>query len=121
MDLFAEVFMRAIEDDDARKIVFHGAFIAWMAKAKRHPCDARLFGEAVAGLTFEELRGFVMWGRNGGGFRTEVYLGGTCMSDSMVYQRFDAMGLLTQDGVRGTQFFSEIGKALVEECKNDEI
>lgn len=121
VDLFAEMYMRAVEDDDSRKIVFHGAFIAWMAKEKRRPCDARLFGDAVARLTYEELRGFVMWGRNGGGFRTEIYLQGTSLTDNVVYQRLDPTGLLKQDGVRGTQFFSEIGKALVDECKHDEL
>ena len=121
VDLFAEMYMRAVEDDDSRKVVFHGAFIAWMVKEKRHPCAARLFGDAITQLTYEELRGFVHWGRNGGGFATDLYLQGTGLTDSVVYQRLDATGLLKQDGMRGTQFFSDIGKALVEECRSDQL
>lgn len=111
IDLFREMLLKAIEEEDERKIPLQGVIIEWVASTRPDPALARIAMTAVSELSFVELQSFMSWCRYDG--RLRVPHG---WHENQVWVRLHHYGLISQTGVISRGNITLIGGLFAERC-----
>lgn len=116
-DLFKEMMLRAIADDDDRKVPFKGAVIEWVVRSSPRPDQSfvRMAMEAVTNLTYPELRSFVTWAKMGYG-RVRLQAG---LNERVTMVRYNMFGLLSSDNFVDQGSVTTIGEVLIDRCVSE--
>lgn len=111
VDLFSEMLLKAIQEEDDRKIPLQGAVIEWVASTRPDAALARLAMVAVSELSFVELQSFISWCRYDGRLRLPHG-----WHDNQVWARLHHYGLISQTGVISRGNITLIGRTLAQRC-----
>lgn len=112
LDLYEEMLLKAIADEDERKIPFYSTMIAWVVEKRPDSAIARRSLEAVSTLCYPEIRAFISWANRGWGrFRIE-----NGWNDGIVLARLKISGVITQEQTVTDSFITHIGVVLSKRC-----
>lgn len=106
------MLLKAIADEDERKIPFYSTMITWVVEKRPDPAIARRALEAVATLCYPEIRAFITWANTGWGrLRLE-----TGWDEGIVLARLKNAGVIKQEQTVTDSFITHIGFVLKKRC-----
>ncbi len=111
VDLFEEFMAKAIIDEDEMKLEIYSAYLEWVLSLPQTQYDARVLGDAIRSLSFQEIKVFVRWGH--GEMHPRILRG--LVDDKMFWRRVEAVGLYGGGGsVNHQNNITRIGSVLVD-------
>ncbi|MFG0252392.1 MAG: hypothetical protein ACF8NJ_05905 [Phycisphaerales bacterium JB038] len=114
IDLFAELIANAVREDEAAKVDFHSALIAWVVKEEPPTAKVRLLGQAILQLSCDELKAFVSWAGSAGG-KAPLF---TDVDERVFWARLQSAGLFAgAGGVIHQNNITSLGRDFLRICE----
>lgn len=110
VDLFVEVVLKALEDDEKRKTPFYESILEWIARRKPSSAQVRILSDAVKSLSYVELYAFVAEVR---GQRSRNILETDGVTEYIAVSRRSNAGL-GEGGIQMGGSPTALGRALIE-------